>query len=443
MADNLAWTPGAGATIAADEIAGAHYQRVKLSMGADGSAVDAPGTAANGLYVDVRQHPFLIDAFQRVAVAAPVTLFDSQFQYDLQPLLWEQSTATGGSIAHQPNSCAARLSTGTGVGSKALIQTRSYFRYQPGKAQQVFMTFVMGAAVANVRRRVGYFDADDGIYLEQNGTTDVAIVRRTKQSGSVVENRVGQASWNVSTLGTLDLSKAQILVIDLQFLGVGRVRVGFDIDGIVYWAHQFLNANSLANVYMRTANLPLRYEQEVITGTATASTMDCICSTVIASGGFEDERGYPFAVGNTADIALTTSQTHVISIRPATTFNSITNRTTIIVDDIEILGGANPVYWELLYGSTFTGGSWAAANSSSAIEFSVNTALNVAGTVLDAGFVASSGASARQSSDRRIGARLPLTLDIAGANPIALTLACRSTTGTPNVRAAMSWKELR
>ena len=44
MADNLDVTPGTGATVAADEIAGVKWQRVKVGVGADGSATDlAPG----------------------------------------------------------------------------------------------------------------------------------------------------------------------------------------------------------------------------------------------------------------------------------------------------------------------------------------------------------------------------------------------------------------
>lgn len=55
MADNVGYTPGTGATIAADDIAGVLHQRVKLSLGADGTAVDAPGDGTNGLLVDVSQ----------------------------------------------------------------------------------------------------------------------------------------------------------------------------------------------------------------------------------------------------------------------------------------------------------------------------------------------------------------------------------------------------
>lgn len=51
MADNVSVTPGSGTTIAADEIGGVFYQRVKPVFGADGSATDA--SAANPFPVTV------------------------------------------------------------------------------------------------------------------------------------------------------------------------------------------------------------------------------------------------------------------------------------------------------------------------------------------------------------------------------------------------------
>lgn len=55
MADNVAFTPGTGATVATDEIATVHYQRNKIALGLDGThAADLTGTAARGAYVDPR-----------------------------------------------------------------------------------------------------------------------------------------------------------------------------------------------------------------------------------------------------------------------------------------------------------------------------------------------------------------------------------------------------
>lgn len=54
MADNVDITPGTGATVAADEIAGVKYQRVKLGLGADGTAVDA-GAGAGAVGTDTQR----------------------------------------------------------------------------------------------------------------------------------------------------------------------------------------------------------------------------------------------------------------------------------------------------------------------------------------------------------------------------------------------------
>lgn len=57
MADNIGYTPGTGATVAADEIGGVLYQRMKIGIGADGTATDLstanpmPITAPNALGV--------------------------------------------------------------------------------------------------------------------------------------------------------------------------------------------------------------------------------------------------------------------------------------------------------------------------------------------------------------------------------------------------------
>jgi hypothetical protein len=47
LADNIAITAGTGTSVAADDIGSVFYQRVKLSLGADGAAVDAIAGAGN------------------------------------------------------------------------------------------------------------------------------------------------------------------------------------------------------------------------------------------------------------------------------------------------------------------------------------------------------------------------------------------------------------
>lgn len=65
MADNVGYTPGSGATVAADEIGGVLFQRVKLTHGEDGSAIDA--SEANPLPVVTPNE--LLEAIQALRMA--------------------------------------------------------------------------------------------------------------------------------------------------------------------------------------------------------------------------------------------------------------------------------------------------------------------------------------------------------------------------------------
>ena len=243
-----------------------------------------------------------VGAFGRFRVAEAAPLISSQFQYNLNPLLW-QSVVTGGATAAQlPNEASVLMTVSTN-GDKIVRQTYSYWRYQPGKSQQVFMTGVMGAIKAGIRQRIGYFDTANGVFFEENGTT-LNVVQRSSTSGSPVDTVVTQANWNLDKMdgtgpsGTnLNMADAQIFVIDFQWLGAGRVRFGFDIGGTIVYCHQMLNANALPNVYMTTANLPLRYSLEMTSAT-TATSMRQICQAVNSEGGQGNETGYLFSANN-------------------------------------------------------------------------------------------------------------------------------------------------
>ena len=68
MSDNVGYTPGSGATVAADNVGGNLHQRVKISVGADGVAADASATTP----LPVAAYGELIEAIEamRIAIAA-------------------------------------------------------------------------------------------------------------------------------------------------------------------------------------------------------------------------------------------------------------------------------------------------------------------------------------------------------------------------------------
>ena len=393
-----------------------------------------------------------VDSFHRFRVSNPVSLFDCQFQYDTMPLLWEDITTTGGTVVHLPNESSVRLRISTASNASVIRQTRAYHRYQPGRSQLINCTFVMGATNTNVKKRVGYFDAEDGIYFEQQDDGALVITLRSKVSGSVVDTEVAQASWNLDPLDgsgpstvTIDAEKANHLVIDLQWLGVGRVRVGFDIGPAgapkIVYAHEFIGQNAATSAYMTTPNLPLRYEM-VATGAAGAQTdLIQICASVISEGGFIEERAFPFSAGNGISSISVTSRRPIFSIQPAGTFNSITNRGRIQLETLDINAATQACYFEIVYNGTLTSPSFGAVDSSSIVEKDVAASAISGGIVLFSGTVGAAGAREEKVID--LLSKLPLVLDSAGSNPIVLSVVATAFTGTSSVSAQLTWREMR
>lgn len=394
--------------------------------------------------VQIDPTPALADAFGRLRVGEPLTLFDSTLQYDERPDLYYTKVAGAGTVTHLPDQSSALLSV-AGAGDSVIRQSRSYLRYQPGKSLLVLMTFLMGTPAANVTRLVGYGDDLNGIFLkEENG--DISLVLRSNVTGVVTETEVPQASWNMDPLDgtgvtgrTVDIAKVQILVIDLEWLGVGRVRVGFNIEGRTMYVHAFDHANFVTSTYITSANLPVRYE---ISSTGAAGDMKQICAQVASEGGFNENRGRPFGYDRSgAGKSISTTLVPVLSLRPKVLINGIVNRATIIPQSIALFVTGNAVLWKLIYNpATLTGATWTVDRGGSA-EADVAATAFTGGTVIQSGYVPSGGQNTQNatgSTPTQLLTRLPLTLDIDGLNPTNLVLACQGLGGNATVYAALN-----
>jgi hypothetical protein len=384
-------------------------------------------------------------------MSAPVSTFESQFNYDLEPLKYSNSTNGAGAITHLPNESAAQLSTGgTTSGDYAIMQTKRYHRYQTGKSQLILMTGNLGAGKANVRQRVGYFDAGNGLFFEQTETAKKIVVR-TSTSGSPVDTAVSQSSWNLDTLDgtgasgiTIDWAMSQIFMIDFEWLGTGRVRFGFIVDGLPVYCHEVLNANSITTVYMTTANLPVRTEIENTGTAASTTTLKRFCTSVISEGGVQEDIIYQFSAGRGVTSLGVTTRRPVLSLRPSVTFNSITNRGHVSFSELGILATTNNCLWELVLGGTLTGASWANFDATYSIADIDTSATAISGgVVIDRGWaIAGLGASAGRGESTAAN-NLELYNDFAGTTPDILSVVCTSFTGTANINALIKWGEQR
>ena len=394
-----------------------------------------------------------LDAFSRLRVSNPLILHNSQFTYDIAPIIYEQITnGTGATIAHDTTNRSALMTfSSTPTGGKSYMQSYEYLPYQPGRSQLIFVTFNMIAAVANVLKFAGYSDGVNGIEFQLNGTTKQFVVYSASSAGN---ETVTQSSWNIDKLDgtgasgiTLDITKTQILVIDIQALYVGRVRIGFDIGGVVVYAHEFLHSNIFSSPYIQTVNLPVRCGM-TCTGTV-STTMNFICAAVISEGGSEDINvfGYTFQQ-DSGLVAIGTGGTHMLSIRPRTTFNSITNRARVAFIDVEVYNDGNQtIQWQLCLGQAITGTTTYNNVNTSYSSSEYNVAGTLSGSpsiVIDGGYVSSTGAQ-HMMVNTAIISRYPITLNAAGSHRSmgTLTLKATSLSGTQNCYASIKFREIR
>jgi hypothetical protein len=336
------------------------------------------------------------------------------------------------------------MTVSTSSGDKVIRQSRMYIPYQPGKSFLVKMTGVMGNIKTGVRQRIGFFDAQNGLFFEQNGTA-LRVVRRSYTSGSAEDTAVAQSSWNIDKMDgtgdsgiTLDMSKTQIFVIDFQWLGVGRVRFGFSINGKLYYVHEMVHANIETNVYISNPSLPCRYEIENTSATASSTYMDHICASVVSEGGYA-LNGVSFSVGRgIVTKTIPTSLTPLVMVR----LQSAYNRALLSNFSVDILNTGNSnFHWALLLNPTITGGTAASWNpvTNSFAEYDLAATGTVSGGyAIHSGYGASG--NTKQTVNQEIFSSMIVAADVAGTSDI-LVLAAQVTTGSDGLLGTIGWRE--
>lgn len=388
--------------------------------------------------------PTQSDAFGRLRVSNPLTLFDTQNKYYDQGQFVTKTTGTASSTYNQNSNTFALSVTGT---SSVVRETTKTFIYQPGKSLFVLNTFAMNAPAAGVTQRVGYYNDNNGIFFEVNGAT-LNMVIRSYSSGSIVEDRIPQSSWNGDPLNGLGPSGielnptlTQIFWCDIEWLGVGSVRVGFVINGQYIVCHTFNHANIVGNTttYMGTATLPVRYE---LLSTGTAATMTQICSTVISEGGYSPS-GIPAGRGHElgTPVRLPNDQSFkpLMSIRLKST-----NPDAVVVPvDYTIVPVNQAVVKYRVYAKAVTsGGTWVSQGANSSVEYNLSPTALVSGDHTVAGFLISNNQSINTPQSQAFDFTEQLQ-----RNPFTGTmyeyLLMAATTGTNiDVYAAINWQEI-
>lgn len=408
---------------------------------------------SGGSNTGIRGIPYLLhpasDAFGRLRVGTPQTIFDSKQLYDKSPLFWDEGTISGAgmSSAFVSNQAGVEISSTATTAGHFARQTFMRFNYQPGKSQRIFLTGILNTSGGGtgVTSRMGYFDANNGMFFQlREGNFELGL--RSNTSGSPVDTIITESEMNgdqiPDSMGValrdldLDFTKTQIFAISFEWLGVGSVVYSVFQDATEYILHVQNHANSLDKVYMSTPNLPLRYEL-ITTAESAASKMTHICSTVISEGGTQDTGILRYR--STEGAQLDANAANTLYALGGIRLKSTHLDATINIERLSLLAETNDNFeWVWVLNPTVAGTFTYSDETNSAVQTAVGATANTVsgGTQITGGFANSS-----ESETLAIPNAIRLGSAIDGT-PDELVLAVRPLSANLDIQGGLTWREL-
>lgn len=388
-----------------------------------------------------------VDGFGRLRVSNPHTIFEASVRYVITGEKFSSlNTASNTSITMSSNEGCVNLSIGTANGDYIYRESKKVMGYQPGKSLLVMNSFTMAPAQNNLRQRIGYFSANNGVYLEQTNSTAYWVKRKLNVDGSITNTAVAQSDWNVDKFDgngpsglTLDLSKAQLQWMDFEWLGVGSVRCGFAINGQLHVAHQFHHANLDTSTYMQTACLPIRLEIQNTGTTANSSVLKQICHTVMSEGGYNQ-----VTTSRSASNAITGKTLPSGGVKtPMVSIKLKSDRLDAIVlpSKIEMYGfQSTPFKWYIMRDCALTNASWTSVDTVSSVDYDIS-ANAVTGTIVSEGVFKGQETIPAINLIENMNHALQLTRSLGSANGDIFSVVIESTTNNDKAIVSLSWQE--
>lgn len=394
------------------------------------------------------------DAFGRFRTSTPYTLYDNFHRYSDNEKV-ATITASGGSTVHESYSSSVNMIVNGSLGSKVYRETVRTMAYQPGKSLLYMGTFVMAPGKSGLRQRVGYFDSNDGFYLEKDGQDIYFVKRSSSVNGTPQETKIIKDDWNITPLDGTGADKiifnpdvAQILYIQIEWLGVGTATLGFVINGQLIPCHKFnwANEEGSTTTYMGTACLPVRSEIENTSSTGSSDSMKIICNTVISEGGYE-LRGRPLSVGHNIISPRTTVQAENGQLIPMISIRLKSNNLgAIVVPKNFSFAPITSASYEffLIGGCTTSGGTWVSAGSESSVEYNLTPTVLSGGKIYDHGYVLATNQSSVAPNLEEYPFKFQLERNTltTPATRYEFVIATRTTTNSTAQCISLRWEEI-
>ena len=279
-------------------------------------------------------------AFGSLDVSQDTPTCQVDFIYGINTNLTSNTTASGGLV--QWYNGMANVATVATVSSSASLSSQRYVRYRPGEGVKGRWTAMFTTGVAGNTQLAGLASSTvDGLFWGYNGTS-FGIMYRNRS----VDTRIPQASWNVDTMTggllsasgqILDPTKLNVYQIKFQYLGGGNMffYVLNSYTGRFDLVHLIRNANSATQTNFRNPSMNMLWTTyNSVSSTAVCKVSGGSCAMFVEGvrtflGPLVSEDAYLTAVPNT-------TQTSVLAVRNATTFNGIANRAFIHLRSVSV-----------------------------------------------------------------------------------------------------------
>lgn len=407
------------------------------------------------------------DAYDRLRISQPHCIYSFTNVYGLATqfnkftrYFNEKIVTTGGatSIANENSYISLKVQNNT---EKIVRQSKVYIPLQLGKSSLIYINALpeIAGGRANVICRMGFFDdkndktigeiRGDGFFFELDGTTMYVVERTTNTDGGTqTDIRVAQTNWNMDKLDGTGISGVNVqpysyirnMVIEMDGMGSGRVRMGFFYNGQIIFCHKFEH-NTLTEPYIQRSSLPVRFEilaNATLTGNPAELRM--------VSFDVQHEGGVDICVGMSR-VAISSGRAVVVGEnRTLMNFKlkNILNRSTIILKDLNIVTetSGDAIIWYLCLNPTLNGTIAYTGQNASSLDLILNpddTTVEL-GTILTSGVIQISGSSLIELNDLK---NYAITSDITGNSDVYSIVARNLTSNVVSASVILTWDELQ
>lgn len=395
----------------------------------------------------VQFDPSNMSAFGTLEAVALTPVVQIDFVHGINSQIGAVTTAN--SATGDTSSARLRLQSGTNSAGSAVYASRRSAKYRPGQGMTARFTAAFTTGVADSTQIVGAGNSLNGYFFGYNGAS-FGICHRN--AGSDVWTP--QASWNGdkadgsgASAFTLTKTYGNVYMVKYPYLGYGDI--GFYVlDSVsARWllVHTIRYANTTATVQLSNPNL-FFYAQSVNTG-ATTNQIVYVGSVGIFLSGERSFIGSPKWATDNYKTGIT-AETALFSLRVATTYNTVTNRSLVRLQSLSIASdaGKNTVavgVFRLRIGATLGGvPAYAAINGATADNGVTITSGNSICSVDVAATTATAGTLLYNMSVSAPGAGIidltPFNLFIA---PTEILTVSGFSTSSATMAAALNWAE--